>query len=57
VRPLHLKIVTVGANDTLEKLARRMAITDHPLKRFLVLNGISGRDRLRQGEKVKLVVE
>ena len=42
VKPLHLKIVTVGADDTVEKLAHRMATADHSLDRFRVLNG-SGR--------------
>ena len=57
VRPLHLKIVTVGADDTAEKLARRMALADHPLERFRVLNGLGAHDRLKPGEKVKLAVE
>ena len=57
VHPLHLKIVTVGANDTVEKLAHRMAITDHPVDRFRVLNGLGPNDRLKPGEKVKMVVD
>ena len=57
VHPLHLKIVTVGAHDSVEKLARRMAIADHPLERFRVLNGLAATDRLKPGEKVKIVVE
>ena len=57
VHPLHLKIVTVGAHDTVEKLARQMAISDHPLERFRVLNGLAAGDKLKPGEKVKMVVE
>ena len=57
IHPLHLKIVTVRAGDTPEKLARRMATTDHALNRFRVLNGLSAHDRLKPGEKVKIVVE
>jgi predicted Zn-dependent protease len=56
VHPLHLKIVTVGANDTVEKLARRMATTDHSLDRFRVLNGLGTHDTVKPGTKVKLVV-
>jgi predicted Zn-dependent protease len=56
VHPLRLKIVTVGANDSAEKLAHRMA-TDHQLERFRVLNGLSATDRLKPGEKVKIVVD
>lgn len=57
IHPLRLKIVTVRAGDTPEKLAQRMAVADHPLQRFLVLNGLSAGDRLKPGEKVKIVVE
>jgi predicted Zn-dependent protease len=57
IHPLHLKIVTVRAGDTPQKLARRMATTDHALNRFRVLNGLTAHDRLKPGEKVKLVVE
>ena len=57
VKPLHLKVVTVGANDTVEKLAHRMATSDHSLERFRTLNGLGPHDRLKPGEKVKIVVE
>jgi len=57
VHPLHLKIVTVGAKDTVEGLARRMAIADHALDRFRVLNGLGAHDGVKPGEKVKIVVE
>jgi len=57
VHPLRLKIVTIGANDTQEKLARRMAAADHPLRLFRVLNGLAANDKLKPGTQVKLVVE
>jgi predicted Zn-dependent protease len=57
VRPFRLKVVTVGANDTVEKLARRMATSDHPLERFRVINGLAARDNVKPGDKVKMVVE
>lgn len=57
VRPLRLRIVTVHAGDTPEKLARRMAMSDQRLERFRVLNGLSAHDKLKPGEKVKVVVE
>jgi predicted Zn-dependent protease len=57
VHPLHLKIVTVRAGDTVEKLARRMATADHSLDRFRVLNGLGPRDTVKPGTKVKLVVD
>jgi predicted Zn-dependent protease len=57
VRPLRLKIVTVGAQDTVQKLARRMDVADHKLERFRVINGLGPRDTVKPGSKVKLVVE
>lgn len=57
VKPLRLKIVTVGPNDTVEKFAYRMATSGHALERFRTLNGLGPHDRLKPGEKVKLVVE
>jgi predicted Zn-dependent protease len=55
-RPLRLKIVTVARGDTVETLARRMA-SDHGLARFRVLNGLGTRDRVKEGDRVKIVVE
>ncbi len=51
VHPLRLKIVTVGANDTVESLARRMATADHPLERFRVLNGLGPQDAVKPGDE------
>ena len=56
-RPLRIKVVTVEADDTVERLAGRMAITDHPIERFRVLNGLAPTDRLKPGDAVKIVVE
>ena len=55
--PLRLKIVTVAPGDTAEKLAARMAVSDRPLQRFLVLNGLSSGEALKPGDRVKIVVE
>jgi predicted Zn-dependent protease len=57
VQPLRLKIVTVGPNDTVESMARRMAAVDHTLDRFRVLNGLGPHDTLKPGAKVKVVVD
>ena len=56
-RPLRIKVVAVGANDTPEKFARRMAVGDRQLERFRVLNGLGGSDKLKPGDHVKIVVE
>jgi predicted Zn-dependent protease len=56
-RPLHLKVVQVGPQDTVEKLAARMAVPDRQLERFRVLNGLDTGQRLQPGSEVKIVVE
>ena len=57
IRPMHLKIITAAPGDTVEKLARHMAISDHAVDRFRVLNGLSAADRIKPGEKLKIIVE
>ena len=56
-KPLHIKIVTVQAGDTPERLAGRMAVADRPLERFLVLNGLPHGQALKPGDPAKVVVE
>ena len=56
VKPRRLSVVTVKSGDTVESLSKRMAYTDQPLQRFLVLNGLVSGSRLVAGQKVKLVV-
>ena len=56
-KPLRIRIVTVGPNDTVERLATRMALIDRQVERFRVLNGLEPGDRLKAGEQVKIVVE
>ena len=56
-QPLRVKVVEVRRGDTVEKLARRMAVADRPNERFRVLNGLSEKDRLKPGDLVKVVVE
>jgi predicted Zn-dependent protease len=55
IHPLQVRIVTVGRNDNLAKLARRMAVSDHAIERFRVLNGLGPHDRIKSGEEVKIV--
>ena len=55
VRPRRLSVVTVKVGDTVQSLAQRMAFSDAPLDRFLVLNGLSADGQLIPGQKVKLV--
>lgn len=55
LKPRKLVVVTVKSSDTLQSLASRMAYTDAPLDRFLVLNGLASTSKLVAGQKVKLV--
>jgi predicted Zn-dependent protease len=56
-KPLHLEVVKAAPGDTVEKLASRMAVSDHAVDRFRVLNGLEAGDRLKPGSEVKLVVD
>jgi predicted Zn-dependent protease len=57
LKPLRLRLVRVGPSDTPEVLARRMAVDDFQLERFLVLNGLRHGARLEPGQIVKIVTE
>ena len=57
VKPLRLRLVTVGAGDTVERLASRMAVADRAAERFRVLNGLAPGESPKPGDRVKLVVE
>ena len=57
IHPMHLQVVTAAPGDTVEKLARRMASSDHAIERFRVLNGLSAADRIKPGDRLKIVVE
>jgi predicted Zn-dependent protease len=56
-KPLRLQIIKVAPSDTVEKLAARMAVGDHAVDRFRVLNGLDPSDRPKPGSEVKIVVE
>ncbi len=51
----RLRIVTVAAGDTVQTLAKRMAVKEKPLEWFRVLNGLGTDDAVKPGDKVKLV--
>src|SRR4051812_294067 len=56
-QPLRLKVFQTKPGDTVEKLAKRMAVADRHVERFRVLNGMGDKDRLNPGDYVKVVVE
>lgn len=55
LRPRTIEVVTVKPGETLQTMASRMAYSDAPLERFLVLNDRDRNQPLRPGERVKLV--
>lgn len=56
IRPRVIQVVTVGANDTVQSLASRMAYSTYQAERFRALNGLGSNDALQRGQRVKLVV-
>jgi predicted Zn-dependent protease len=56
VKPLRIRVVAVSEGDTVERVASRMT-TDRKEERFRILNGLGPNDRLRAGERVKIVTE
>ena len=56
-KPLRLKIVKVQPGETAETISMRMALLDHQLERFRVLNGLDPSERLKAGDLVKIIVE
>src|SRR5262249_15511615 len=55
-KPLHIKIVTVAAGDTVERMASRMAVSDRPVERFRVLNRLGPNDHANPGDEARLGV-
>ncbi|WP_374468399.1 M48 family metalloprotease [Phenylobacterium sp.] len=55
LRPRRIEVVTVGAGDTAESLARRMAFEDLRRERFELINGLQPGEPVRPGQRVKLV--
>lgn len=55
IKPRKLAVVTVRAGDTVQSLSSRMAYSDAPLDRFLVLNGLTATSQVVAGQKVKLI--
>lgn len=55
VKPRKLRIVTVGAKDTIATLTSRMAYGSLQEDRFRALNGLTSNAVLRPGQKVKIV--
>ncbi|MGP8231417.1 MAG: M48 family metalloprotease [Methylovirgula sp.] len=57
VKPLRIVIVTAQPGDTVESLSNKMAVTDHPLEHFELINGLTSAGPLSAGEHYKIVTE
>lgn len=55
IRPRQIDVVTVGAGDTVARLAARMAYPNYQQERFMVLNGLTSGQALTRGQRVKIV--
>ncbi|MET0241339.1 MAG: M48 family metalloprotease [Sphingobium sp.] len=55
IKPRRVRVVTVQAGDTVQKLAGRMAYGDYPVERFRVLNALPGDAAVKVGQRVKIV--
>jgi predicted Zn-dependent protease len=55
IKPRKIQVVTAKAGDTAQSLSARMAYTDKPLDRFLVLNGLTSSSRITAGQRLKIV--
>jgi len=56
VVPRQIRVVTVARGDSVASLSRQMAYAEAQEERFRVLNGLSAREEVVPGQKVKLVV-
>lgn len=56
IRPRVIDVVTVGRNDSVQTLARRMAYSSYQVERFRVLNGLGPNENVAPGQQVKLAV-
>ena len=56
IRPRVIQVVTVGANDTVQSLASRMAYPDYQMERFRALNGLGANGTVQRGQRLKVVV-
>jgi predicted Zn-dependent protease len=56
-RPLRISVVTAEQGDTVERLASRMSTHDRPLERLRILNGLAANERIKPGDRIKIVTE
>ncbi|WP_159586237.1 M48 family metalloprotease [Chelativorans xinjiangense] len=57
LKPLRVRVETVGAGDTVATFANRMRGVDRKLELFRMLNGLGPGSALSVGDKVKIVTD
>jgi predicted Zn-dependent protease len=57
LKPYRIRRVAVHRNDTVKKLAARMAIKEDSQERFRLVNGLNDGDRLGKLTHVKIITE
>jgi predicted Zn-dependent protease len=57
VKPLRIVVVTAQPGDTVESLSNKMAVADHPLEHFELINGLTSAGPLPAGKHYKIVTE
>lgn len=57
MKPLRIGLVYAGRGDSVETLARRMAVNDRHAERFRALNGLGPEQTLSGGQTYKIVAE
>ncbi|WP_275785642.1 M48 family metalloprotease [Pararhizobium gei] len=57
LKPLRVRVVTVGARDSLASLASRMMGTERKLDLFRLINGMQVTSSVRPGDRVKIISE
>lgn len=53
--PLRVRVVTVGASDSVATLSRRMVFDTAQEKRFRLINGLQPNDPVQPGQRVKII--
>ena len=54
---MRISVVTVQEGETVERLARRLAIGGDKVARFRILNGLGPKDVLTPGQRVKIITK
>ncbi len=57
LKPLRVKIVTIGFRDTQDSMIRRMHGVDDPAALFQTINEIQPGAKLKAGAKVKIIAD